>query len=75
MVQALFVALIMAIAPTVIAIVAWHRLSEKADTIHGLVNSNLSTVKMELAKALAEISGLKVEITSLKKALMKARQR
>jgi len=43
----IFVALFVAIPPTILA---W-RNSEKADQIHTLVNSNLSTVKADLALA------------------------
>ena len=59
MTQALLVALITAIPPTLMAYIAWARLTTKADEIHVLVNSNLTKVKLDLAVALDEIAYLK----------------
>ena len=59
MTQALLVALITAIPPTLMAYIAWSRLTTKADEIHVLVNSNLTKVNVDLAVALDEIAYLK----------------
>jgi hypothetical protein len=58
-IQAVVVAVIAALPPTIVAYVAWRQLALKSEQIHVLVNSNLTEVKANLAHALTEIAALK----------------
>ena len=64
MLQAVMVAVIAALPPTIMAYVAWRQLAIKSEQIHVLVNSNLTQVKADLEHALTEIAALKKTLKS-----------
>ena len=73
--DAVLIALIVAVPPTIAAVAAWRQgkangqkadaLTVKAEEIHVLTNSNLSTVKADLAKANTRIESLEALVTKL----------
>ena len=62
MLQAVMVAVIAALPPTIMAYVAWRQLAIKSEQIHVLVNSNLKQVQDDLDNAIKEIATLKKSI-------------